>query len=223
MSVCGSQSCACALTSNSLTISGNGSAGMPWQVEAIQGQVVTSGTRPSSSINGTQIYETDTGRIVIYDGTNWVIKAGAMPSCKAEAQALQSIASGSAQPVALSTEIFDTDGFHTGTNAFMTVPSGLGGDYVCIGQGTWAANVNSYRVILLSVTNNAGAAVQNSSPRQGGHAMVSTVAGNSVSMVFRLAAAAVVTLQVIHAVGSPLDLSTATLEMHMLRHIPSLV
>lgn len=224
MTICGSYACSCGIISNSLTVTGSGAAGSPFQLETLQGQVVTSATRPGSPTNGMGIYETDTQRLLVYDGTNWVIVGGDWPRFKVEQQVAQSIPNNTGTTIALSTEIYDVGGFHTSTNGFVTVPSGMGGDYVFHGDLTWPANASSYRSLTLSIGNNAGAPTQNVQHRQGGNAMINTsLNGNSVSFEARLAAAATVTAVVQQATGAALDLNTATLSGHMIRHIPSLV
>jgi hypothetical protein len=224
VTICGSQACGCGLISNSLTITGSGAAGSPFQIETTMGQIVTSGTRPGSPINGMTIYETDTGRLVTYDGTNWVIMSGNMPRFKVEQQTAQSVPDNTGTTPALSTEIFDTDAFHTSTNGFVTIPSGMGGDYAIIGHGAWAGNATSYRLVQLLVANNAGAPTQNVLLNSGGYAMTATVNnGFAMPALFRLAAAATVTLRVFQLSGGALNLNSCLLEGWMVRHIPSLV
>lgn len=224
MTICGSQLCACGLVSNSLTVTGSGSVGSPWQVETNMGQIVTSATRPASPINGQGIYETDTQRLLIYDGTNWVIVGGNWPRVKAEQQVAQSIPDNATTTVALTTEIYDTDAIHTGTNGFFTIPATMGGDWTFTASGIWASSAASYRMMSIAVSNNTGAPTQNTPWRHGGQAMLATAnVGNSVVGSFRLAAAAIVTLQVHQATGAALNLNTVSFAGHMIRHIPSLV
>lgn len=226
MTICGSQSCSCGLVSNSLTVTGSGAAGSPFQIETLQGQVVTSGTRPGSPTNGMGIYETDTQRSLIYNGTSWVIVGGDWPRFKIEAQSAQSIADGAGGAVtpALGTEVIDTDAFHTGTNGFVTIPATLGGDYVVIVHGVWAANATGNRYIQATVGNNAGAPTQNGNRRNGGYVMANTVNNGQPSTMFvRLAAAATVTASVLQLSGGALNLNQCSLEGYMVRHLPALV
>jgi hypothetical protein len=224
MTICGSPACGCGIVSNSLVVTGSGAVGSPFQLETTMGQIVTSGTRPGSPVNGMVIYETDTARLVGYDGTNWTILAGNMPRFKVEQQAAQSIPDNVGTTVALTTEIYDTDALHTSTNGFITIPSGMGGDWTFTGFCQWASSGASYRAMIFTVGNNAGAPTQNGAPRQGGSAMIATAnAGNTLAATFRLAAAATVTVSVIQATGGALNLNLITFAGHMIRHIPSLV
>lgn len=224
MTICGSYACNCGIISNSLAVTGSGAVGSPFQLETLQGQVVTSGTRPGSPTNGMGIYETDTQRLLVYDGTNWVIVGGNLPRFKIEAQTAQSIPNNTGTTIVLGTEVYDEGGFHTGTSGAITIPSGMGGDYAFSADAAWPANATSYRSLTLSIGSNAGAPTQNAQHRQGGNAMISTTLnGNSVAFEARVAAAATVTFVVQQATGGALDLNTATFSGHMIRHIPSLV
>jgi hypothetical protein len=226
VTICGSQLCSCGLVSNSLTVTGSGAPGSPFQIETNMGQIVTSGTRPGSPINGQGIYETDTQRLLVYDGTNWVIVAGDMPRFKVEHQTAQSIADlgGGGTAVVMSTEIYDIGGFHTGSNPSITVPAGMGGDYLLVTGGSWVASAAGYRLISMNVTNNAGAPVQNTTRRGGGSAMINTANnGQAAVMEYRLAAAAVVTVIVAQNSGGALNLNSISLEGQMIRHLPALV
>jgi hypothetical protein len=67
-------------------------------------------------------------------------KVGAGIGAKAYNDGTQSIATGTVTGIALASEEFDTDGFHTtgGSNTRFTIPSGLGGKYLLVGQTMWA-------------------------------------------------------------------------------------
>lgn len=54
-------------------------------------RVVTSGTRPSTPFTGQRIYETDTLKILIWDGSAWQIIGGNVPTCLCRLTSNQSI------------------------------------------------------------------------------------------------------------------------------------
>ena len=112
---------------------------------------VTSTTRPTG-VEGRLITETDTDRIVCYDGTNW-IRVGAYSSAGRSGVNLsristtQSIPNGAATFTAISwdTETTDTDGYITAPSTDITIPTGLGGFYAVTATVSWASSpgVNS--------------------------------------------------------------------------------
>lgn len=95
----------------------------------------TSGTRPSSPNEGMVIYETDTDRVLIYDGsawirTGWSTSAG-RTGCALRRAANQSISTGTSYTnITWDTEDADTDGFISVSSTTVTIPSGLGGLYL---------------------------------------------------------------------------------------------
>ena len=112
-------------------------------------QVVTtclSGGRPTGK-EGRIITETDTDRIVCYDGTNW-IRVGAYSSAGRSGVNLsristtQSIPTGSATFTAISwdTESTDTDGYIAVPSTNITIPTGLGGFYAVTATCSWASS-----------------------------------------------------------------------------------
>jgi len=79
MGLCTPGACTCAIQSESLQISGNGSAGNPYNLESTGLTIVTSVTRPGSPFLGQQILETDTDRIYYWDGSDWRIERDPEP------------------------------------------------------------------------------------------------------------------------------------------------
>lgn len=106
---------------------------------------VTSGTRPTG-VEGRLITETDTDRIVCYDGTNWVRVGNYGSAGRSGVQlariATQAIATGSATFTAVSwdTETTDTDGYITAPSDTITIPTGLGGLYAISAVIAWSAS-----------------------------------------------------------------------------------
>lgn len=221
--ICNDLTCACAITSTTLSITGSGATGDPYSINSNAFALCLSSARPSSPALGQFIYETDTGRTLVFNGSNWIWQNGNTPRFQVEQQVVQSIPNNVGTPPVLATEVFDTDAFHTGTNGFVTIPSGWGGDYQFWANTVWATDATSYRHVNLIVTNNTGVAAQNSI-RQGGFAMINT-ANNAVAVsgIYRLRAAAIVTLNVTQATGAALDLSTCSFKGALITHIPTLV
>lgn len=221
--LCNSHVCNCGIVSDSLTVSGSGAAGDPFQIESNAFAVVaTTGDLPAG-FTGQHAFVIATGRDYRYDGTNWEIISN-FPEFQIEAQSAQSIANNSEATATLGTEVTDTDGFHTSTNGFITIPSGMGGRYVLLVQGQFAGSSTGYRYMRPLVANNAGAATQNNGDRLGGYQMEATVTNGFTAVTTHLlAAAATVTCRVFQNSGGALDLNAASLKGFMVRHIPSLV
>jgi hypothetical protein len=213
--------CNCGIRSSTLAVTGSGSFGDPYVLETNAFAIVTSLTRPAG-FNGQHIYETDTDRDAVYDGTNWVYLNN-LPQFSIENTSTQSIANNTGTTPAMPTEVQDTDGFHTSTNGFITIPSGLGGRYTIFVHGNWAADATSFRSVRPVIGNNTGI-TQNNTERSGGYAMVSTALnGFPVATTMLLRAAATVTVNVFQLSGAALDLSTVQLRGIMTHHRPDLV
>ena len=98
-------------------------------------QVTTSSARPSSPTEGMLIYETDTDRVMVYDGTSWVrfaqsATAGRTGCTVRKTTNSGAMTSGSSYSTSFDTEDFDPDGFTTVPSGTITIPSGLGGLYM---------------------------------------------------------------------------------------------
>lgn len=215
--------CSCGLVSDSLQVTGSGGQGDPWHIESNAFGVVTSTTRPSSPFVGQSIYETNTKRYVVFDGTNWVIMAGTMPGCLAYiASGSQTASNGVGADVSLPTERYDTDGFHTSTNAFLTIPSGMAGDYyVTIGAHT-TGNAVGQRTVSCTLTSNGTLGV---GALYRGSIFPSNATANAwvnSSGTVRVVAGCVVTVSLYQDSGSTLTITDAYLGLDMIRHIPSL-
>ena len=95
---------------------------------------VTSGTRPTG-VEGRIITETDTDRIVCYDGSSWV-RIGGYTSTGRTGVSLarffttQTINQNTWTAISWDVETVDTDGFIAVTSDTITIPSGLGGVYM---------------------------------------------------------------------------------------------
>lgn len=107
--------------------------------------VCTSATRPASPVEGMVVYETDTDRIYVYDGSawqinNWFTSSGRV-GCRIVRGANQSINNSSVTTVAWDTESLDSDGFVSGST--IQIPSGFGGTYSITSVLTYAAGAGN--------------------------------------------------------------------------------
>lgn len=96
-------------------------------------QTTTSGARPATPAEGMVIYETDTDRVMVYDGSAWVRVAAGTTSgrtgCTLRRSANQSITTDTKTNISWDAEDVDTDGFISVTSTTITIPAGLGGLY----------------------------------------------------------------------------------------------
>lgn len=72
MPLCTSRSCGCAITGPGVA-GGSGEPGSPWVIETGGVTICTSVTRPLPPYQGQQIFETDTDRSYVYEGSTWWI------------------------------------------------------------------------------------------------------------------------------------------------------
>jgi hypothetical protein len=222
--ICGHSECGCGFTSESLQISNvNGIV----SIESNAFGVVTSSTRPGSPFIGQHIYETDTHRELVWDGTFWRIQSGTFPAFRATLLTTDPpvpVATlGSMVSIPLVHEVYDTDGFITVPSAAATIPAGLGGVYSIDGSLRWELDPDSYRINSLTIANNAGAANERATIRIGGMAMINTANTEFTwASDILLAAGATVTLQAGQATGSSLDVVAGHLSASMKIHRPDL-
>jgi hypothetical protein len=140
------------------------------------------------------------------------LHAISLPRCTATRTTTQSIANGVNTVVDLTSETIDSDGFHsTSSNTSrITIPSGLGGDYLVTAAARFAANSTGRRFIALYKN---GTDV---SPPVASGAMaidLGTSAHMSLAALINLVATDYVELNVFHAAGVSLDLSNASLSV----------
>jgi hypothetical protein len=114
---------------------------------ALGGTVVcTSSTRPTGAAlyEGLTIFETDTDRLLVYDGANWQRVAwtasGGRTGCSISRAANQSIGTGAGTAISFDTQTTDTDDFFAPTSTTVTIPSGLGGLYAVFFSVAWGAS-----------------------------------------------------------------------------------
>jgi hypothetical protein len=96
----------------------------------------------SAAYEGVMVFQKDTDRALVCNGSAWVIVGGRMPACILHKTTTQSISQNTVTAVQFGvsdTEILDTDGFHdpSTNNSRITVPAGLGGLYQINFHAAW--------------------------------------------------------------------------------------
>jgi len=115
--------------------------------------VCTSTTRPTAPYEGQMIYETDTDKGFIWNGTKWLQTMGRMPSFKATNSAAQTITASTVNVVTLGTETYDADNIFASNTC--TIPTGYAGKWLFIGQAAWTVTTigeNKYLYITRQAT-----------------------------------------------------------------------
>lgn len=95
--------------------------------------VCTSSTRPASPYEGQVIYETDTDKIMVWDGSAWVIlSAPKPPTVSLYNTTDQALTGAQYNTLSFNSERWDTNGMHsTSSNTSrITIPSGWAGYYL---------------------------------------------------------------------------------------------
>jgi hypothetical protein len=116
-------------------------------------QVVTSGTRPTAT-DGVLIYETDTDRLMVYDGSAWEFVGGNRPSVQANRASSQSLTDSTATAIAFNAgDGFDTDSLHdtSSNNTRITIPAGYGGRWRFEGIVVFASATGGNRLISVRI------------------------------------------------------------------------
>ncbi|MEV0151581.1 MULTISPECIES: hypothetical protein [unclassified Nonomuraea] len=121
--------------------------------------VCTSGTRPSSPAEGRVIYETDTDRMMIWDGTAWaeaLINSTSRPCCGVTRATDQAVGTGTTGIlVSWSTENYDVGNMTTGSGTTLaTIPANRGGKYLISAAIAFTANGTGTRTVLVNVSGN---------------------------------------------------------------------
>ena len=104
--------------------------------------------------------------------------------------AVQSLANATATNITMDSEFYDTNGFHTGSNATITIPSGQAGKYLLVGAITYAANATGQRYANFNI-NSSGA----TNPQLVFEATASGIASTLIVNVWDLAVGDTVALQ----------------------------
>lgn len=115
----------------------------------------TSGTRPSAPNEGMTIFETDTDRMMIYNGAAWAeigIIGTSLPRVSATRNTAQSIANNTGNVlVSWSVENYDVGGMFSATSTTLaTIPAGKGGLYLVSVAIEFDTNSTGYRALYLN-------------------------------------------------------------------------
>jgi hypothetical protein len=113
--------------------------------------ICTSSTRPASPFVGQVIYETDSGRSYIHNGTAWVAPQVQTnpPICRAYATGTQSLANSTVTAITLGSESYDTDTMHSTVSNTSRITFTTAGVYSLIGEATFDINATGTRDIYL--------------------------------------------------------------------------
>jgi hypothetical protein len=194
-------------------------------METYEGTVADEGDITSPFL-GQRIYETSTGRLKYYNGTDWVIYGGGWP------RASLTVPLTGTQPIssAIATEIdytggvlFDTDSFYSGTGGNFFIQAGLGGDYMVAAFTRYSSTVNSGpRALQITTSGNTFTdeltAIALGSVDPSG----STAAGWAYSRPMRLSEGTTIVHNAYQATGDTIDVIQAGFSIHMIRHSPGL-
>jgi len=149
----------------SVTVPADGSVLTSATLTSMAEQLVwtcASSTRPTG-IEGRIIAETDTDRLMVYNGSAWVPKGWWSATGRvwvSLSDSAQSITTATATDITWGTEVADPDGWTSGGSATLTVPTGFGGLYLITSTATWASGTLGTTpgvFILHNGTNVAGA------------------------------------------------------------------
>ena len=114
----------------------------------------TSGTRPTSPSAGMVIFETDTTRLMAYNGSAWA-ELGMLdpPRCQMMRETTQSLASGAQVAIQWDTEVQNTHGmWSAGNPSRITIPANGGGTYLIGGAASFDANGSGNRQLMVVIS-----------------------------------------------------------------------
>ena len=104
--------------------------------------------------------------------------------------AVQSLANSTATNITMNSEFYDTDAFHTGSNATITIPAGQAGKYLLVGAITYAASATGQRYANFNINSNGA-----TNPQLVFQTTASGIASNLIVNVWDLAVGDTVALQ----------------------------
>jgi hypothetical protein len=116
--------------------------------------VCTSGTRPSSPTEGRVIFETDTNKLMAYDGSAWQeLNMTDTPRVRAVREATQSLTTGSTIAIQYDTAPQNPRTmWSAGNPSRLTVPAGGGGTYVIGGAAQFAPAATGSRQLAVDIS-----------------------------------------------------------------------
>jgi hypothetical protein len=111
--------------------------------------IVTSTTRPTTPYAGQTIFETDTNKGYVWNGTQWRQTTGQMPGFKAKNSSAQTISANTLTVVTLGTEVYDNGGVFASN--ICTIPTGYAGKWLFIAQVAWtSANTGDNKYLYIT-------------------------------------------------------------------------
>lgn len=150
--LCAGNYCGCGIVSASLTVSGSGALGDPYHLETNAFSTVTSSTRPGSPFVGQWIWETDTGRELVWDGTAWRLIGGTQaPVCIVRTSSPVSIAANASSTVSFDTDAYDPFNWHNPASNPTRVTPNLPGWYDVSWNAVWEAGGGTYTRTLTGI------------------------------------------------------------------------
>jgi len=164
----------------------------------------------------TMIYEIDTDRLRVSDGTGWNYVAGTAPEVIARQTAAQSIPNNTFTSVTFDTEDEDTDGIFTaGGSAFTINTPGL---YLIKAQVSFVGSTGgAYRAVQLTKN---GTAIPSSATYMANNQGTAVIISVPITFVVRLVATDVIRVQAQHVAGVAINTNTALdalSHMHIVR------
>ena len=166
--------------------------------------VVSSSTRPtgSSLYEGRVIYETDTDRLLVWNGSAWIVMSGRV-GARADRVTNQSISNNTVTSISFDSETADTDGFITPTSTTVTIPSGLDGVYAIFAHCVWASGPGTGCWSSIASSGTRLGAVANAGDTR-----------SAVSITLPLAAGATISYQVYQISGGAINVTSASLYVY---------
>lgn len=168
-------------------------------------KICTSSTRPSGSFiyEGLMIYETDTDRVMVWNGTAWRFISGITPSARYQKTTTQSIPHGVVTVVAFTSamEVYDTASLGNNDSRF-TVPAGFDGLWAMGGNFIWATSSAGDRAILIGKNGSGSRLVQS----EIGATTTGPISGYEVATEARLVAGDYIELFAFQTTGGALSI-----------------
>lgn len=172
----------------------------------------TSAARPGSPSEPWKIIETDTDRMLIYDGAAWQrvnhYSASGRTGCRLRrASASSAITSGTTHTITWDTEDADTDGFIAVSATTVTIPANLGGLYsvttgiIWSGNPTGGTGVGVWTALKFSI-GGTNYAVADHNYSNGSNVSTGGVYLTGVSATLYLAAADTISVEVQNGAGT---------------------
>lgn len=151
MPLCQARTCGCAITSNGLVITGDGSPGSPWQIEGASPQRITEAQRLALSggslFEGLYVHTTDVHRLWSYYGSAWHLVSG---RCNWTGVGTTVVPAASTVLLSTWTEIEDTDGFWTSGTDFV-LPALVAGKYAVSLLGNSGVPTSAPSTVILNL------------------------------------------------------------------------